>query len=450
MIKDAVEQNAFNSPNKSFLEFSSNVLSCAEFNDNVNNIVLSKTMPNRARYIAVCLSDPVQLLLYIFACNRLKKIPVIFPSNSNIEHLFDNSISFDYKITDSNCMIQYKKRSKYFGYKYDEDDIQCVIFTSGTSGLLKGVELTFGNIYYSAKNLSSIYPFNNNDVYLNVMPLYHVSGLSIIFRSIYFNFLSILNLYNKREVLDVIKKKKVTCLSVVPKMIFDFSNDQDSENVLSKLNFLLIGGDMINQNHYNYLTINKINAYVSYGATETASSVAGYWIKNQKKYIQGFIGKPHPNVSLSISSGCIKVKSDTVMKRYYGCSLSNNVYQSTDQADMINSNIFFIGRSEDQIVSGGKNINLKYVQNKYNALNLNIDAVVTSFKNLEWGDSVVLLYESKKECRNYIKKIKKSLTKCLPKYMIPKHIINIPNIPRYENGKVNYDNLKAYVKNKIQ
>ena len=118
------------------------------------------------------------------------------------------------------------------------------------------------------------------------MPLYHVSGLSIIFRSIYFNFLSILNLYNKREVLDVIKKKKVTCLSVVPKMIFDFSNDQDSENVLSKLNFLLIGGDMINQNHYNYLTINKINAYVSYGATETASSIAGYWIKNQKKYIR--------------------------------------------------------------------------------------------------------------------------------------------------------------------
>ena len=34
--------------------------------------------------------------------------------------------------------------------------------------------------------------------------------------------------------------------------------------------------------------------------------------------------------------------------------------------------------------------------------------------------------------------------------MIPKHIMNIPNIPRYENGKVNYDNLKAYVKNKIQ
>jgi len=450
MINDVIEKNAFDYPHKPFLEISSQVFSYSEFNDNINSIVLSKVMPNSAKYIAICLSDTKQMLLHVFACNRLKKIPMIFPPKGNIKRSYNKSISCDYKITDNNCIIQYKRKSIYFGYKYDDDDIQCVIFTSGTSGLLKGVELTFGNIYYSAKNLSSIYSFNKNDVYLNIMPLYHVSGLSILFRSIYFNFLSIVSLYKKKEVLDIIKKKNVTCLSVVPKMIFDFSNWQDSANILSKLKFLLIGGDMINQNYYNYLTENKINAYVSYGATETASSVAGYWIKNQNKYIQGFIGKPHPNVSLSICGGCIKVKSATVMKRYYGNSLANNVYQSTDQAEIINSNICFIGRSEHQIVSGGKNINLKYVQNKYNALNLNIDAVVTSFKNLEWGDSIVLLYESKKESKKYINEIKKSLIKCLPKYMVPKHVINIPNIPRYNNGKVNYNNVKAYVKDKIQ
>jgi len=450
MIKDIIEKNAFNCPFRIFLEIGSQKLNYLEFNNSINDVVLSKKIPDSAKNIALRLNNATQMLVYIFACNRLNKIPVILPANSNEYEEENNPVCIDYEISDNNCIIQYKNESKYFGYKYNDDDVQCIIFSSGTSGLLKGVELTFGNIYYSAKNLSAIYPFDSNDVYLNVMPLYHVSGLSILFRSIYFNFFSIINVYKKRDVLDVISKKNVTCLSVVPKMIYDFSNLQGSEHILSKLKFLLIGGDMINQGHYNYLSQNKINAYVSYGTTETASSVAGYWINNQKEYIEGYIGESHPNVSLSVLDGCINVKSNTIMKRYYGESLAKNIYQSTDQAEIICNHICFTGRNEHQIVSGGENINLNYIQRKFDALNLSRDVVITSFKNLKWGDSIVLLYEANNKNKKFINEINQSLIKCFPKYMIPQYIFNIPHIPRYENGKVNYSNVKAYLEDKIQ
>ena len=449
MIKDIIEKNAFDYPFRDFLEINSQKFNYSQFNNSVNNIVLSKKIPDNAKNIAICLNDTTQMLLYIFACNRLNKIPVILPPNSKYHAGENIPVCIDYQISNNNCIIQYKNKSKYFGYKYNDDDVQCIVFSSGTSGFLKGVELTFGNIYHSAKNLSAIYPFDRNDVYLNVMPLYHVSGLSILFRSIYFNFFSIINVYKKRDVLDIIDKKNVTCLSVVPKMIYDFSNLQGSENILSKLKFLLIGGDMINERHYYYLSQNKINAYVSYGTTETASSVSGYWINNQKEYIAGYVGESHPNVSLSVLDGCINVKSNTIMKRYYGESLAKNIYQSTDQAQIICNHICFTGRNEHQIVSGGENINLNYIQRKFDALNLNRDVIITSFKNLKWGDSIVLLYEADNKNEKFINEINKFSMKSLPPYMIPKHIYNIPNIPRYENGKVNYGNVKAYLEDKI-
>ena len=74
---------------------------------------------------------------------------------------------------------------------------------------------------------------------------------------------------------------------------------------------------------------------------------------------------------------------------------------------------------------------------------------MSSFRNLEWGESIVLLYERNEKNKKFVDKIIMYSQDSLPKHMVPKYILHINNIPRYDNGKINYKDIQAYIKNKI-
>ena len=57
-----------------------------------------------------------------------------------------------------------------------------VIFTSGSTGVPKAVLHTFGNHYHNALGSNANIPLRPGDRWLNSLPLYHVGGLSILFR----------------------------------------------------------------------------------------------------------------------------------------------------------------------------------------------------------------------------------------------------------------------------
>ncbi|MBL0388693.1 amino acid adenylation domain-containing protein [Tumebacillus sp. ITR2] len=57
------------------------------------------------------------------------------------------------------------------------EDLAFLQFSSGSTGNAKGVELTHGNIMYNCGSQSEAYGFNEHDVFVNWMPLYHDMGL---------------------------------------------------------------------------------------------------------------------------------------------------------------------------------------------------------------------------------------------------------------------------------
>ena len=58
-------------------------------------------------------------------------------------------------------------------------DLAAILYTSGTTGRSKGAMLTHSNLASNARSLSEYWGWQDDDVLLNALPIFHVHGLFI-------------------------------------------------------------------------------------------------------------------------------------------------------------------------------------------------------------------------------------------------------------------------------
>lgn len=71
-----------------------------------------------------------------------------------------------------------------YDFTIDMDDIATIMFTSGTTGPAKAVPQTFSNHYFSAMGCKESLGYDESTRWLSVLPIYHISGLSVLIRSL--------------------------------------------------------------------------------------------------------------------------------------------------------------------------------------------------------------------------------------------------------------------------
>ena len=449
MIKDNLQIQTSLYPNNVFITIENNDITYREFGNKIFSIqsYISSFNLNIHR-ININFTDPFYSLASIIACNRLNIAPVICPINEYIIKSvnYKSIVKYEFELND-NCIIQDKGKNKEIGYVYDDDGVQCILFTSGTQSEPRAVELTFGNILNSSYSWNKIANFSNDDKYLNILPIHHISGLSIFFRSIYFNFRSFLYKYNRNEFLSLIHNNNISCISVVPKILLDIKKERN-HNILQRCKIIIVGGDSITREIFDYLLENNINGYVSYGMTETASGIAGYFIKKNKEYKAQYLGTPHKNVNISIKDDKIHIKSPSIMKGYVNQSPCKKTFTSDDSGYIDNNNIYIKSRKKNIIISGGENINIKIIEDIISNFNSGINFIVIGINDTTWGEVPIVLIENKIN-KTIISQIKKYCKESLPKYMLPKYFIPIERIP-IKNGKPDYHLINNIIQENIQ
>jgi len=452
IINDLIIKQAQNNPHKLFCNIDNQSISYLLFNDYVEQmqIIIRSAVKSEIK-IGLNFNKKIFLLSSIIACNREKAIPVVLPSLENHVPNFDykKASGFDFELNDNNCIIQDKKEIMPKSYRYEGNASQCILFSSGTEGFPKAVELSFSNIYYSATGWNHVLDFSKNSSYLNVLPLHHVSGLSIFFRSIYCDFSVYYKKYSSLNILRDIDKTKADYLSVVPKILYDIMKNSNGILMLSKLKLLIIGGDAINKDMFDYLNKSKINSYVSYGMTETASGIAGYFIKNQSFFDINYLGNPHRHVKIKLSdSKKIIIKSKMVFKNYVGESYNDNFFMTNDIGEIKNNKVFYKSRGGEMIVSGGENINLLTIKNALSEWKSSFRSIVVIYNDLEWGEIPIVVYkETNKD--QLIENLKQHCQNILPKFMVPKHFIGLDVIPLLSNKKPNLHLINDIIKNHL-
>ena len=136
------------------------------------------------------------------------------------------------------------------------------------------------------------------------------------------------------------------------------------------------------------------------------------------------------------------------MKKYSGSNLNCENFLTTDFFVEKNFKFYFKGRRKKQIVSGGENINLDYIQYAVEQSDL-MDVLVTSFDSDKWGDVIVALYISKNINKDIEINIASFFENNLPNFMQPKYIIHIDEFPKLSNQKINYKNIQYYLERNL-
>lgn len=335
-----------------------------------------------------------------------------------------------------------------------EDTVQTIMFTSGTTGVPKGVQQTVKNHLASAMGSALNLGMTPDDRWLLTVPLYHISGYSMLMKGlIYGNSIVLLDKFKPDKVAESMKAHGVTHLSLVPTMLSRLLNEPDFLSFGSQLKAILLGGAPVDQEILLSCHKHGLPIIQSFGMTETASQVIALNHVDSLRKV-GSSGQPLLPVSLKIadattpfSIGEILISGPNVTPGYINSEieLTDEGYFRTGDLGYLDDEgfLFVIGRQKEMFISGGENIypfEVEQVLIRHTGIN---EVAVTSEKDAVWGERVVAYIQG--DTTLNMSELNELLTN-LSRYKHPKHYYVIPNMPKNSLGKIQKKDLEKQPK----
>ncbi len=356
--------------------------------------------------------------------------------------------------------------------QYSIANLQAVVFTSGTSGRPKGVTLTFTNHFYSAMGSAYRLGVLPDDLWLSCLPLYHVGGLAVIFRScVYGTAVDLHPRFNLEEINRSLDGKPITLISLVPTMLRRLLQSRD--HWPASLRLILLGGtaappELVKK--ANSLPRKNIHhspfplVAPTYGLTEAASQVATMRPEAVMQKL-GSVGKPLLFTQVKIVAedgrerpsgkyGEIVVTGPTVTPGYFdkdgkseiGDSPQSSIANLQSSTSTIHTgdigyldedgDLWVVQRRTDLIVTGGENVypaEVEAVLRKHTAV---AAACVVGIDDPEWGQKVAALIVPQAPDAVTAEALIVWCRERLAGYKIPRLIRFTDKLPQTASGKI--------------
>lgn len=359
-----------------------------------------------------------------------------------------------------------------------------VIFTSGTTGLPKGVLQTHANVTRLFSATFDYFHFNENDVWT----LYHSYAFDFSVWEmwgalIFGGTLIVVDSVSTKDMdnfYKLCKKQGVTVLNHTPSVFHEFSSQTKTKGIQNlSLRYIILGGEALNNCHleswWNCDSNKKVKLFNMYGITETTVHVTLKDLSHEK-YYQSNIGKPIKDLKVYIldrnqalapigvtgemyvsgaglARGYLN-QSDLTQQRFVPNLFATEfdkingftrLYKTGDLAKRIyDGSIEYIGRNDFQVKINGYRIELgeiEHILSSYDGIKQCM--VLAKEKQTEQGviNYLAAYYVGsevidKDQLRIY-------LSEHLPSYMIPSLLIPMDCFPLTINGKLDRNALPS-------
>ncbi len=341
----------------------------------------------------------------------------------------------------------------------DLNATQAIVFTSGTSGNPKGVEITFGNHFYSA--MASAYRLGHDvhDRWLSVLPLYHVGGLAVIFRGTLYGITTVLHdKFDIEKIQHSFDHRKITMISLVPTMLYRML--EADVRWPDSLRLILLGGAAASSALLERAWTLDLPIATTYGLTEATSQVATA-TPAQTRSKPGSVGKPLMFTSVQVVDeggerasvgeyGEVQVTGPTVTKGYYKNPDANNErlrdnWLSTGDIGYLDDDgdLWLVQRRSDLIVSGGENIYPTEVEQLLSTYPAVKAISVVGVNDAEWGQRVVAAVVLQDGATLDPDELIAYGREHLAGYKLPKQVQFVDELPQTASGKIQRGQVRA-------
>jgi O-succinylbenzoic acid--CoA ligase len=312
----------------------------------------------------------------------------------------------------------------------DPSEVQTVIYTSGTGGAAKPVELTYGNHVASAMASAWNLGVAPDDRWLCVLPLFHVGGLAILLRSVVYGTAAIVQeRFDEERVRGSLESGEATLVSLVPTMLRRLAEAGLRE--APALRAALLGGGPVPRDLLDWAAGHELPVLQTYGMTETASQIATL-AASEALDRRDSAGRPLPGVELRTGDGGeILVRGPMVAP---GALSADGWLHTGDRGRIEDGYLVVEGRLDDVIVTGGENVAAAEVEEALLSHPAVVDAAVAGRPDREWGEAVTAFVVVSSEVTD--EELLRHCRTRLAAYKAPKAVQRMSELPRNAAGKV--------------
>jgi len=315
---------------------------------------------------------------------------------------------------------------------HELDATAVVIHTSGTTAAPRAIELTYGNLLWSALGSAVALGADRDELWLCTLPLAHVGGLSILVRSaIYATGALLHERFEADRVLDALGRERVTLVSLVATTLARLLDA--GLTAPPQLRCALTGGGPVPAALVRRACDARVPVALTYGLTEACSQVT---TTPAAAIAGGGAGPPLFCTDVRIDGDQeILVRGPTVAPAAPAPDgwLHTGDLGSLDEHGRLQVS----GRKADTIVSGGENVAPAEVEAVLEAHAGVLEAAVVGRHDEQWGEAVTAIVVARDGAAPDPEELRRHCAAALAAYKVPKRfLLTDEPLPRTRSGKL--------------
>jgi malonyl-CoA/methylmalonyl-CoA synthetase len=340
------------------------------------------------------------------------------------------------------------------------DDIAALLYSSGTTGVPKGIPLTHGNLLSNTQALVEAWQFTSEDRLLHALPIFHVHGLFVALGCVLLSGASMhwLRSYDVQTVLRLLPDSSVM-MGVPTYYTRLLAEDAFTRDVAANVRLFVSGSAPLAEETFHEFEARTGHRILErYGMTETNMNASNP-VDGPRK--PGTVGPPLPGVEIRIvdesgaindsgAIGDLQVRGPNVFRGYWKLpdktaeDFSDDGFFDTGDKGMIDEDgyVSIVGRAKDVVISGGLNVYPKEVELFIDDLPGVSESAIIGVPHPDFGEAVVAVVVRQDESELSESDIIEACKKELANFKIPKRVIFTNNMPRNAMAKVQKNRLR--------